>query len=155
MVVTWRSPTTYAIRRGHGSGRVREVEATLHRETHELHAVVHLQLAEDVLHVVLHGAVRQEERRRYLLVTHACRDVLEDLGLAVGQLVNRSLGAATADGLDAPELPEHEAGQTRGEDRIHRGGRTHGCEELLAAGRLQEVAERARLDRSEDVLVVP
>ena len=85
-----RSPTTYAVWRGHGSGRVGEVEATLHRETHELHAVVHLQLAEDVLDVVLHGAVREEERRRDLLVAHAGRDVLEDLGLAVGELGNRS-----------------------------------------------------------------
>src|SRR6476619_6282324 len=99
MVVTWRSPTTYAVRRGHGSGRVGEVEATLHRETHELHAVVHLQLAEDVLHVVLHGAVGEEERSGDLLVAHACRDVLEDLGLAVGELGNRSLGAVTAGSL--------------------------------------------------------
>ena len=63
-------------------------------------------------------------------------------------------GAVDAGSLDPPELAEHEAGETRGEDRLAGGRRAHGCEELLAAGRLHEVAEGARLDRVEDVLVV-
>src|SRR3954449_5503794 len=52
-----------------------EVETALHGEASELDAVVHLELAEDVLHVVLHRAVREEQGRGDLLVAHARRDV--------------------------------------------------------------------------------
>ena len=49
-------------------------------EADELDAVVQVQLAEGVLDVVLHGAVREDELGGDLLVGHAGRDEAQDLG---------------------------------------------------------------------------
>jgi ABC-type phosphate transport system substrate-binding protein len=70
--------------------------------------VVQVQLAERVLHVVLHGAVGQHEPGGDLLVGHAGGDHAEDLGLAFGQ-PRRVRALPGGRGGQPPELAEDEA----------------------------------------------
>ncbi len=68
------------LRASAGVGLARQ--AVLDGVPDQFHPVMQLQLAERVLHVVLHGAVGQDEPARDLLVGHAGGDHPEDLGLA-------------------------------------------------------------------------
>ena len=132
----------------------RGVEAPGDREAGQLDAVVQLQLAEGVLHVVLDRAVGDEQARGDLLVAHPGGHEPKDLGLALGQperlLVARRRGARG----HPPELPEHQAREAGGEHRSPGRGVAHGVEEALARGRLQQVAGGAGLDRLQDVLLL-
>ena len=67
-------------------GLARLVEALLDGVAGELHPVVHLQLAQGVLDVVLHGAVRDDQPLGDLLVAHSLGHHLEHLGLPLGEL---------------------------------------------------------------------
>ena len=127
--------------RAPGAPHVIVVEAVLDRPPGELDAVVHLELAQGVLHVVLHGAVGDDEALGDLLVGHALGDHLEDLGLAVGELVARVVGRA----LGHPaELPQHQAREAGREDGVAGGHAAYGVEQLLARRALDEVAGGAR-----------
>lgn len=82
----------------------------------QFHPVVQLQLAERVLHVVLHRAVREHQPLGDLLVGEPGADHAQDLGLTVSE--PRCIGRGA--GGEAAELAEHQPGQSRGEDRIAR-----------------------------------
>ena len=128
------------------------VEAVLDGPAGELDAVVHLELAQGVLDVVLHGAVRQHQSRGDLLVAHPGRDHLEDLGLALGELVDagRRPGRPRSGGT----RPAPDPARPGGEDGVTVGDPHHGVDELGAGGRLHEVARRTRLDRLEHVVLL-
>src|SRR4029077_20334077 len=94
-------------------------QAVLDGVPDQLDPVVQLQLSERVLHVVLHGAVRQYQPGGDLLVGQAGGDHAEDLGLALGQLPRRGVPVVPGRSRgQAPELAEHEGGEPRGEDRV-------------------------------------
>ncbi len=67
-----------------------------------------LELAEGVLHVVLHGPVGQDEALGDLLVRQALRDEAQYLGLAVGE-AGRVVVLAGGRGGEAAVLAEDEA----------------------------------------------
>jgi hypothetical protein len=115
--------------------------------------VVQLQLAERVLHVVLHGPVGQDEPGGDLLVGQAGGDHPEDLGLALGQPRCVTVRPCGRRGQPA-ELAEYERGEPRGEHRLAVGGAPHRVKELRARGRLQQVADRAGLHRVQHVLLL-
>jgi hypothetical protein len=85
---------------------------------------VQLQLAERVLHVVLHGAVRQDQPGGDLLVGHAGGDHAEDFGLALGQPGHAAVRSGGRGG-QPPELAEYERGEPGGEHRVAAGGAPH------------------------------
>jgi hypothetical protein len=93
--------------------------------------VVQVQLAESVLHVVLHGAVGQHEPGGDLLVGPAGGDHAEDLGLAFGQ-PRRVRAVPGGRGGQPPELAEYERGEPGGE---HLGKRVGVGEEERSVGR--------------------
>jgi hypothetical protein len=119
----------------------------------QLDPVVQLQLAQRVLHVVLHGAVGQHQPGRDLLVGQAGGDHAEDFRLALGQ-PGHAVAGHGGPGRQPPELAQHERGQAGGEHRVAAGGTAHRVEELRARGRLQQVADRTRLHRVQHVLLL-
>src|ERR1039458_1100564 len=116
--------------------------------------VVQVELAERVLHVVLHGAVGQHEPGGDLLVGPAGGDHAEDLGLAFGQ-PRRVRAVPGGRGGQPPELAEYQRGEPGGEHRVAVGRAPHRIEEFRACRGLQQVADRARLHRVEHVLLFP
>ena len=83
------------------------VEALLDRVAGQLDPVVHLQLPQGVLHVVLHGAVRDDEPLGDLLVGQPLGDHLEDLGLPLRQLrlPHRAAARRRSDGTPRAPAP--------------------------------------------------
>ena len=127
------------------------VEPLLDRVARQLDAVVHLELAQGVLHVVLHGAVREHEPLGDLLVGHALGDHPQDLGLALGQRGLRRVGLRPAALVEPSELAEHQSGEPRREHGVPVCHPTYGVEQLGPRRRLHEVAGRAGLHRVEHV----
>ena len=58
-------------------------------------------------------------------------------------------------GRQPPELAQHQPGQARGEDRLAGRGPPYRVEELVVAGRLDQVPGGAGLDRLEHVALLP
>ena len=83
-----------------------------------------LQLAQGVVHVVLHRAVGEHEPFGDLLVGQPLGDQSQHLGLARGQARAGLL-------LEPAVLPEHQPGQPRGEDGITVAHPVHGVDQLL------------------------
>ena len=95
----------------------------------QLGPVVQVQLAERVLHVVLHGAMGQREAGGDLLVGLAGGDHAQDLGLAFGQL--RGAGAfPRGRGGQPPELAQDQRGEPGGEHRVAAGRAAYRVEQL-------------------------
>jgi hypothetical protein len=122
----------------------------------QLDPVVQLQLAQGVLHVVLHGAVRQHQPGGDLLVGQAGSDHAQDFGLALGQPRGRPgvPGITGRDRGEPPELAEHQRGEPGSEHRVADGRAPHRVEELAAGRGLQQVPDRARLHRVQHVLLL-
>jgi hypothetical protein len=136
-----------------GGGRLRPVQAALQGVADQLDPVVQLQLPERVLDVVLHGPVRKHQPISDLSVGQPGGHQPQHLGLPVGQPRPVVVRPGRA-GRHPTELTEHQAGQTRGEDRVAVRRPTDGVDQLGPGGRLDQVAGRSGLDRLQDVALL-
>jgi hypothetical protein len=102
-------------------------------------------VAEDVREVALDRLGADPEAQRDLLVRDARGHELEDLALAFGELLGRRRAAALA------HEPPRDA---RGERRVAAGRGPDARGELVRLGVLQQVADRARVERRGDAHVV-
>src|SRR6476620_778908 len=95
------------------------VKATLDRVADQLNAVVELELAESVLDVVLHRAVRDDKPLCDLTVTQTLGDKAQHLRLALGQPGDVRIaggGTGSGGGGEPPVLTEYETRQAGSED---------------------------------------
>src|SRR2546430_2462677 len=104
------------------AGRGPRQESALGTPGRDLRAMVHAELVEDVLHVVVDGALGDDELLRDLAIGHALRDHHRDLRLAhrePGRTVAGRRGKAngTQRGNELERDPEGDD-RDRGEDRV-------------------------------------
>ena len=144
----------HLLTRGHrGLGIVGVVEALLDGIAGELDTVVHLQLAQGVLHVVLHGAVGEHESLGDLLVGHPLGDHLEDLGLPLGQL--RGVGVLARPGSAIRRNSPSTSPASPGVNTVSPAATPRtAADELLARRGLDQIARGAGLDGLEHVVLL-
>ena len=108
-------------------------------QQHRRRPVLASELLEDVAHVRLHGVLAQEEQHGDLRVVLAVGHQTQHVALAAGDR-----GHVLGGGAD----------QLRVEQRLPRGDRADGAGQLLAGRVLEQIAERAGLERGKDVVLV-
>src|SRR4051794_18958822 len=110
-----------------------------------LEAVADADLAEDVAEVALDRLRADPETRGDLLVRHPGADERERLASAVAEVVARPRGAQLADARQR---------DARRQRRLARRGRADPRDDLVGGGVLEQVADRAVVQRLGDVLAV-
>ena len=133
------------------NGLLRQHEALLHGEQHELRRLVDAERAHQVRAVHRDGVHAEVEHHGDLLVRLAVRDELQDLLLALRQPVVRVVRSFERAGLDRADEDARELGAEvllAGRDRADR-ARQVGLDRVL-----QDVALHARVERVPHVLLV-
>src|SRR6185369_9597159 len=127
-------------------------EPELDGQQRGLGPVVDVQLTEDAGDVVLHRLLADEQALADFAIRLAGRQELEDLLLARRQ-IGELLAVALLDPL-ALELAQHARSDVRGQDRLAAGRSLDRGADLVGTDVLEQVADRARLERREHPLRV-
>src|SRR3954451_22217515 len=110
-----------------------------------LEPVAHADVPEDVAQVALDGLRADPEPQRDLLVRHAGAHEREHLALAIAQVARGGRGA---------QIAYERHGDARRQRRLAGGRRADARDQLVRARVLEEVADRARVERVGDVLAI-
>src|SRR3954470_6797327 len=110
-----------------------------------LEPVAHADVPEDVAQVALDGLRADPEPQRDLLVRHAGAHEREHLALAIAQVARGGRGA---------QIAYERHGDARRQRRLAGGRRADARDQLVRARVLEQVADRARVERVGDVLAI-
>src|SRR5690625_2686219 len=132
------------------------VQPLVDRITHQFDPVVEVEFGESVLHVVLDSAVGDRQPLRDLFVGQPLGDKAQYLGLSGSQLRSAvpllDRGGPRGVCGQTPIFTQHQPREPGGVDGLPGVDVTNRFEQLLTPCRLDQVARRPRLDRSQDVL---